>query len=103
MEYFINPPPSGRHREAGDDGQPTWAHIPQMTREAVVAAAESRRQNLLAEATVIIAPLQDAAELEIATDDELKRYAEWRKYRVRLSRVDVSSAPDIAWPAAPEA
>lgn len=103
MEYFINPPPMGKYREAGANGHPAWVDIPPVTKEAVIAEAESQRQNLLAASTVIIAPLQDAVELAIATDDELKRYTEWRKYRVLLSRIDVSAAPDITWPAVPEA
>ncbi|KAE9723498.1 hypothetical protein GP711_26185 [Escherichia coli] len=27
--------------------------------------------------------------------------AEWKKYRVLLMRVDISKAPDIAWPVQP--
>jgi hypothetical protein len=103
MEYFINTPPLGKYREAGNDGYPAWANTPSKTKEVVIAEAESRRQNLLAEATVLIAPLQDAVELDIATDEELKRYSEWRKYRVLLSRVDASTAPDIIWPDKPAA
>ncbi|EBP2453867.1 tail fiber assembly protein, partial [Salmonella enterica] len=45
-----------------------------------------------------IAPLQDAVDLEIATDDEKARLDEWKKYRVRVNRVDTSNP---AWPEKP--
>lgn len=43
-------------------------HLP--TKESLVAMAESERQNRLAVATATIAPLQDAVELGIATEEE---------------------------------
>jgi hypothetical protein len=52
-------------------------------------------------ATSEINPLQDAIDLEMATEDEATSLTAWRKYRVLLSRVDTSTAPDIDWPVAP--
>lgn len=49
-----------------------------------------------------IEPLQDAVDLDMATDEEKSRYDAWRKYRVLLMRVDTSQAPDINWPDPPE-
>nr|UJL16314.1 tail fiber assembly protein [Escherichia coli] len=46
-----------------------------------------------------IAPLQDAVDLEIATEEERSLLEAWNKYRVLLNRVDTSTAPDIEWPA----
>ncbi|EMP4585213.1 tail fiber assembly protein [Enterobacter hormaechei] len=46
--------------------------------------------------------LQDAVDLDMATDEEKSRYDTWRKYRVLLTRVDTSQAPDINWPDPPE-
>ena len=48
-----------------------------------------------------IAPLQDAVDLEIATEEESSLLEAWNKYRVLLNRVDTSTAPDIEWPANP--
>ena len=48
-----------------------------------------------------IAPLQDAVDLEIATEEETLLLEAWKKYRVLLNRVDTSTAPDIEWPVAP--
>uniref|UniRef100_UPI001ABF6203 tail fiber assembly protein n=1 Tax=Xenorhabdus miraniensis TaxID=351674 RepID=UPI001ABF6203 len=49
-----------------------------------------------------IAPLQDAVDLDIATDAEQSALTAWRKYRVLLNRVDCSTAPDIQWPEQPK-
>ncbi|HBA9999127.1 TPA: tail fiber assembly protein, partial [Escherichia coli] len=45
--------------------------------------------------------LQDAVDLEIATEKETLLLEAWKKYRVLLNRVDTSTAPDIEWPALP--
>ena len=39
--------------------------------------------------TNVIAPLQDAVDLDMATDDETKLLLAWKKYRVLLMRVNV--------------
>ncbi|EJH8726403.1 tail fiber assembly protein, partial [Cronobacter sakazakii] len=52
-------------------------------------------------ATQAIAPLQDAVELEMASEGEVAQLAAWKKYRVLLNRVDTTTAPDIAWPEMP--
>ena len=49
-----------------------------------------------------IAPLQDAVDLEIATEEETSLLEAWKKYRVLLNRVDTSTAPDIEWPEEPD-
>ncbi|HEK7316071.1 TPA: tail fiber assembly protein [Yersinia enterocolitica] len=102
QEYFIELAPAGKYRTANSRGLPEWAEVPPPTKESLVAMAESERQNRLAVATATIAPLQDAVELGIATEEEKTRYASWRKYRVLLSRVDTTVAPSIVWPPEPE-
>ncbi|MEQ5724235.1 tail fiber assembly protein [Providencia rettgeri] len=67
----------------------------------LISQAESKKQSLLAEATKAIAPLQDAVDLNMATDTEIGLLAAWKKYRVLLNRVDTSAAPDIDWPEKP--
>lgn len=47
-------------------------------------------------------PLQDAVDLNIATEAERQQLTAWKKYRVLLNRVDTSKAPDIEWPKAPD-
>ena len=60
-----------------------------------------RKTELLAQAAAAIAPLQDAIDLGIATDTEINLLAEWKKYRVLLSRVDISQTDGIEWPEIP--
>ncbi|MGC1010076.1 tail fiber assembly protein [Pantoea agglomerans] len=64
--------------------------------------ASSRLAAEMDEANRAIVPLQDAVDIGIATDAEIARLAEWKRYRVELSRIDNSKAPDITWPVRPE-
>lgn len=67
-----------------------------------VEQATVTRENLQAEAALIIAPLQDAVDIDEATDEERANLTAWKKYRVALNRLDLSAAPDITWPEAPQ-
>lgn len=79
------------------------AHLnPPIPKEQLIAEAEQQKQSLLAEANNAIAPLQDAVDLDMATDEEIEKLKAWKKYRVLLNRVDTSTAPDIDWPIKPE-
>ncbi|QET58576.1 tail fiber assembly protein [Citrobacter portucalensis] len=63
--------------------------------------AEGEKLSRLSHATSAIAPLQDAVDLDMATEDEATALNEWKKYRVMLSRVKPEDAPDITWPELP--
>ncbi|WP_449261866.1 tail fiber assembly protein [Escherichia coli] len=63
-----------------------------------IRKAEEKKARLIQEATDNIAILQDAVNLEIATNEENSQLDSWRKYRVLVSRIDTSTAPDIVWP-----
>lgn len=67
----------------------------------LIAQAEETRAQLMAEANQKITPLQDALDVGIATNEELAQLKAWKTYRVLLSRVDTSTAPDIEWPEVP--
>lgn len=69
--------------------------------ENAVLIASSRLAAEMDEANRTIAPLQDAVDISIATDEEITRLAEWKRYRVELSRIDKGKAPDIEWPVKP--
>lgn len=62
----------------------------------------TKKENLLYEASTKIAPLQDAVELEIATEEEIALLNNWKKYRVLLNRVDPTKSADIEWPEVPQ-
>lgn len=64
-----------------------------------IAARELKERMSLAINT--ISTLQDAVDLAMATDAEKDSLMAWRTYRVLLSRVDTSIAPDIDWPLLP--
>ena len=72
------------------------------TKKELMTQAIRNKNERLDSASKIISPLQDAFDLEIATNAEVKKLAAWKKYRVLLNRIDVNTAPDIDWPAVPE-
>ena len=72
-------------------------------REAVAKIRNiTTKDSLMAEAGKRISVLQDAVELDMATDEEKGQLTAWKKYRVLLSRVDASISDDIEWPLAPD-
>ncbi|MFT1608865.1 tail fiber assembly protein, partial [Enterobacter hormaechei] len=70
-----------------------WVDIEPPTREEAIENAEALKAQLLSVAAQAIAPLQDAVDLSMATDDEMASLSAWKKYRVLLNRVDTSE-PD---------
>ncbi|MEQ7920258.1 tail fiber assembly protein [Xanthomonas sp. WHRI 1810A] len=75
------------------------AHLPADPLED--ALAEYARLRALAD--FVVAPLQDAVDVDEATDDDIALLKAWKKYRVALNRVtDQPGYPaTINWPAAP--
>lgn len=98
LEFAGNPPPDGKERVPGTDGLPAWGDIPPPTHQQQMDAAESQKNMLMQAASDTIAPLQDAVDLDMATDEEKAQLLAWKKYRVLLNRVDTRKAPDIDWP-----
>lgn len=96
---FAGTPPEGKVRVAGDDGYPAWTDIPPPTAEEIKRDADYKKSELLAQATIVIAPLQDAVDLDMATEEEAAALLAWKKYRVLLNRVDTSNP---VWPKAPK-
>lgn len=91
----------GKVIAAGNDGIPVANDAPPLTTTQMVEIADNQKSSLMAEATVAIAPLQDAVDLEEATDNEKTQLTAWKKYRVLLNRIDTSIAPNITWPTKP--
>lgn len=71
------------------------------TAEEYRTQADARRSDFYATASAAISPLQDAVDIGDATDEEIALLTTWKKYRVALSRLDLSTAPDITWPEIP--
>lgn len=78
-----------------------WVADPDAEKQAQIRDAESMKKALMQAAGEKISTLQDAVELELATDDETAQLEQWKKYRVLLNRIDTSTAPDISWPKQP--
>ncbi len=72
------------------------------TSDEFIIQATLNRDSLMSEATTAIAPLQDAVDIDDATDEERATLQAWKKYRVALNRLDLSAAPDVDWPTMPE-
>ncbi|BAN99513.1 hypothetical protein E05_47470 [Plautia stali symbiont] len=98
LEFAGNLSPKGKQRIVGTDGFPAWGDIPPPTKEDLISAAEKRKSSLMQIATAAIAPLQDAVDLDMATDAEKALLLSWKKYRVLLNRIDLGAATDIDWP-----
>lgn len=69
--------------------------------ENVVLIASSRLAAEMDEANRTIAPLQDAVDINIATEEETNRLLEWKRYRVALSRIDTTKFQETTWPMRP--
>ena len=82
------------------DGE-QWVLDTEKQRKHYIAAATANKKQLLAYANEQIGYLQDAIDADLVTDNEKTLFAEWKKYRVLLNRVDVNLAPDIEWPTEP--
>ncbi|EAM8989367.1 tail fiber assembly protein [Salmonella enterica] len=87
--------PDGKYQKW--DGK-AWVKDEAAEAAARLREAEGTKRRLLQMASGKIAPLQDAVDLGIATDDEKAQLDEWKKYRVLVNRVDTTN-PD--WPDVP--
>jgi len=69
----------------------------------LLARTQTEIARLRRNADDTIAPLQDAVDLDEATDAEVALLKEWKRYRVALNRLpDQEGYPtDIDWPAPP--
>ncbi|EMW3364327.1 tail fiber assembly protein [Proteus mirabilis] len=76
-----------------------YQHLnPPMTQDDAIL----QKKKLLKLASDEMAPLQDAIDLDKATNEEIKKLENWKNYRVMLNRIEVALAPDIEWPQRPE-
>lgn len=64
--------------------------------------AQQQKNTLLSTASAAIERLQDAIDIDDASDEEASLWKTWKQYRLALNRLDLSSAPNIEWPQPPE-
>ncbi|HFH0498296.1 TPA: tail fiber assembly protein [Salmonella enterica subsp. enterica serovar Muenchen] len=89
--------PGGGYKKWDSKAQ-VWVNDEAAEAAARLREAEGTKNRLLQIASEKIAPLQDAVDLNEATDKEKASLLAWRKYRVLVNRVDTSN-PD--WPEQP--
>ena len=83
------------------DGE-KWVLDTDKQQQHYINIATAQKKQLLRDANEQIEYLQDAIDANIATDNEKILFAEWKKFRVLLNRIDVNQAPNIDWPNQPE-
>ncbi|USW97778.1 tail fiber assembly protein [Pseudomonas proteolytica] len=68
-----------------------------------IADAQAEITRLRAAADYAVAPLQDAVDVDEATEDDVALLKAWKKYRVALNRVPEQEGYPLAidWPTAP--
>lgn len=76
----------------------------QLTAEELAIEAKEKRNRLLAAAASRMGPLQDAVEINRATDEEASRLVLWKGYRIDLNRIETQEGfpLDIQWPLSPD-
>lgn len=79
-----------------------WVADAEAEHNALVSEAQTTKSGLMKQAADVIAMLQDAVDLDMATEDEQKSLTAWKKYRVLLNRIQPEDAPAITWPEVPE-
>ena len=72
--------------------------------EVIARQVQGQRDRLLAAAALRIAPLQDAIDLGVATEQQRERLNAWKRFRIALSELeqDAGWPRVLAWPAPPE-
>lgn len=85
--------------DGGQFLEPLAPQVPPMTAEQ----AGTLRDGLLAVATLRIAPLQDAVDLDDASPADKALLRAWKQYRVALSRIEQTPGfpAEVEWPTAP--
>jgi hypothetical protein len=87
----------------GDFGPIAPYQPPTYTDEQLAQMARDKRDQLLGEAAIRIAPLQDAVDLGEATPEETAALTAWKRYRIALNRIELQASfpRDIQWPERP--
>ncbi|MFS1538110.1 MAG: tail fiber assembly protein [Candidatus Phlomobacter fragariae] len=78
-----------------------WITDKEAEKKDAIQSAKYEKHYQIDSASEIIQPLQDAVDLDMATDEEKIQLRNWKFYRLSLHRKDISTAPDIDWPKKP--
>ncbi|NWA23732.1 tail fiber assembly protein [Pseudomonas gingeri] len=102
-EFWCVQAPDGKLLGADAGGRPAWVDIPAPSVEELTSRAVALMNQYISAATVAIAPLQDAVDLDIATDADTANLKLWKQYRVAINRVSEQPGypATIGWPTPP--
>lgn len=92
----------GKNISHNNEGYPILLEQPKPDKNQLIDLAKKDKDNLLQWANNELQPLNDAYELGSILPKEVERRINLMKFRVAISRIDVSLAPDIEWPQKPE-
>ena len=86
-----------------DDQALTEQEEADLVRKQLVSEAVLKVAKLLEDAALRIAPLQDAVDIDEATEEEIASLKSWKKYRVALNRIpeQLGYPQTIDWPSVP--
>jgi len=82
----------------GDDGYPVAI---ENVKDPVEAATELKAI-LIRTASETIAPMKDALDGGYIEESDKQVLLDWQKYRYALTKIDISTAPNIEWPKVPD-
>lgn len=68
-----------------------------------IANAEQHRQTLLAQVDELTSDWRVELMLGDISDENKMKLSSWMSYKTAVKAVDISTAPDVSWPAQPEA
>ncbi|MCP1629608.1 hypothetical protein J2T25_002559 [Citrobacter amalonaticus] len=100
-EFALSIAPEGKIRAPNEKGLPSWREKPPRSIADTIYADEVKKASLIAEASKKIEPLQDAEDLQMATESESKMLLAWKKYRVMVNRITPDGVSPIEWPEEP--
>lgn len=86
--------------DSWDDPTGAWVKNAVAEQQSLTTQAQQQKNARLAEASGMIATLQDAVDFAMATPAEETSLLDWKRYRVTLTRIDVTVQP-INWPTSP--
>ena len=91
----------GRMIKPDENGYPILVDPPPPSKEELIQEAARKKEKLMIESSNLISTLQDAVDLDMATEEEKSKLLAWKRYRVYLNRIDTSAVPDINLPKKP--
>ncbi len=90
----------GKRITPDGEGYPILSPQAKPTKEETIASNTRNKYELISSATELINPLQDAVDLEVATEEEKESLKKWKLYRIAVNRIDIKQK-EINWPEIP--